>query len=207
MKRFLSLSISLFLLSCLAVHATDKKRQKWNDQPFKYEVRLGWGMPSEAVDYVIDDVYSGLYDDVGYLSSMYGPQAGSMYSTGGITGEFNMNFRKWFSLSLSASFNGLWKDNYDSYTLQKVKRDRGLIFNIIPQLRFNWVSRPAFKMYTSLGIGMNIQSFAGRTEVWEAVQFVPFGMAIGRQFFFFWEAGLGNCSNFTGLNAGFGYRF
>ena len=140
-------------------------------------------------------------------AQMYSANDGPLYATGAITAEFGMTLRKWLTLSLTASATGLWMERYDSYSMDLIGRRNGLTFNLMPQIRLNWVSRPSFKMYSSLGLGMAVCAFAGQTVVSDAFMIVPLGMSIGRRFFFFWETGTGNYNSFTGMNAGFGYRF
>lgn len=203
MKRIFFLFI--VILSTSYVEAVGREKQTWNDQPYRYEVRLAYGAPSGAADYVPDLIHPLMPS--GYLASLYGPDNGPLKATGAITAEFNLNLRKWFTLSFSASSTGFWMDRFDSYSMDKIDRKSGFSFNLMPQARFNWVGRPAFKMYTSVGLGMAVCTFAGQTIVTDAFMFVPVGMAIGREFFFFWECGTGNYSSYLGMNAGFGYRF
>ena len=203
MKRAMFLFI-VFLASSL-VTAIGRERQTWNEQPYKYEVRLAYGGPSVASDYIPDMMYSGVSS--GFLATLYSANDGPLYATGAITAEFGMTLRKWLTLSLTASATGLWMERYDSYSMDLIGRKNGLTFNLMPQIRLNWVSRPSFKMYSSLGLGMAVCAFAGQTVVSDAFMIVPLGMSIGRRFFFFWETGTGNYNSFTGMNAGFGYRF
>jgi hypothetical protein len=203
MKKLFLLSISAFVFSVMPL--ISKEKQTWNDQPHKYEVRIGWGMPSD----VFSDAY---YSDPGYsasgrLSSIYAPRRGPLYLTGGISAEFGLNFRKWFTLTFHTSFCGAWSDVYDSSSIDVIGTNRGVSFNLIPQARFNWVKRPAFKMYTTIGYGMSVVAYGGHTVIQEAFQFVPVGMAAGKDVFFFVEVGGGTQNNFLGYNLGLGYRF
>ena len=143
----------------------------------------------------------------GPLSSIYGPVQGNMFSTGGISAELGLTFRKWFTLAFQTSFSGIWSDVYDADGKDRLYRKNGVVFNLTPQIRLNWIKRPVFKMYSSIGTGMTVVSYNGRSSVQSSLQFVPLGLAIGKDVFFFYEAGGGTGSNFLGCHLGLGYRF
>lgn len=201
--------IFLIMMLSFGIHASssaqEREKQIWDTQKYKYEVRVGWGMPSDTPASLYNSNPS--YSSGGRLSSIYSPKRGSLYSTGGFSAEFGLNFRKWFTLALQTSFTGVWNDvySYDNSTISR--RDRGVVFNLAPQVRFNWVSRPAFRMYSSAGAGFTLASLGKENSVEASFQFVPIGMSAGKDVFFFAELGGGTGSNFLGYHLGLGYRF
>ena len=203
MKKLL-LSFFVFIAAQMILSAADRERQTWADQPYKYEVRVGWGIPSETPVWIYESMNSS-YD--GRLSSIYSPQRDGLYSTGGFSAEFGLNFRKWFTLALQTSFCGVWSDVYDAEGINRLGRENGVVFNIAPQARFNWVKRPLFRMYSSVGVGLTINSYAKTTVFEPSFQFVPLGMSAGKDVFFFAEIGGGVAVNFIGYHLGLGYRF
>lgn len=205
MKRLLLAALMYVLLTPLALSAAKRERQTWDDQPYKYEIRVGWGMPSETPWEAWSNDPTRHSD--GPLSSIYGPVQGNMFSTGGISAELGLTFRKWFTLAFQTSFSGIWSDVYDADGEERLYRKNGVVFNLTPQIRLNWIKRPAFKMYSSIGTGMTVVSYNSRSSVQSSLQFVPLGLAIGKDVFFFYEAGGGTGSNFLGCHLGLGYRF
>ncbi len=197
----------LFLLMIIiGIHSTEgREKQTWDSQKYKYEVRIGWGMPSEAPvpAYKANPAFS----NGGTLSSIYSPVVDGLYSTGAFSAEFGLNFRKWFTLAVQTSFAGVWNDVYDHNQADVLYRDRGVVFNLAPQARFNWVKRPAFRMYSSVGVGLTVVSYGHRNSIEPSFQFVPLGMAAGKDVFFFAELGGGTGCNFLGYHLGLGYRF
>lgn len=205
MIRIYSIAIVSALVAFSQFSASGRERQTWESQPYRYEIRIGWGAPSDTPGLVYR---SGMNSSTGgVLSQIYSPKRGGLYSTGGISAELGLNFRKWFTLAFQTSFTGTWSDvlSYDGRDV--LNRERGVVFNLAPQLRFNWVSRPTCRFYSSLGAGVTVASHGGKTEVLSSFQYVPLGMALGKDVFFFAELGGGVDINFVGCNLGFGYRF
>lgn len=205
MKKLLLLLIVPFLSFEIAADAEGREKQTWSSQLYKYEIRIGWGMPSDAPSAAYYD--NPIYSSDGTLSSIYSPTRGALYSTGGFSAEFGLNLRKWFTLAIQTSLCGLWSDVYDYTHTDVLYKDRGVIFNLAPQARFNWVKRPIFRMYSSIGIGFTVVSYSKRNTIEKSLQFVPIGIAVGKDVFFFAEAGGGVGSNFLGYHLGMGYRF
>ena len=199
------LVLFLLMLALGVCSALGREKQTWADQKYKYEARIGWGMPSYTAVSVFES--NPAYSHGGYLSSIYSPVVGNLYGTGGISAEFGLNFRKWFTLALQTSFCGVWNDVYDNNKADVMYRDRGVVFNIAPQARFNWVKRPAFRMYSSVGFGLTLVSYGNVNALEPSFQIVPLGMAAGKDVFFFAELGGGRSTNFIGYHLGLGYRF
>ncbi len=199
--------LSLFLLILLfcVCSAEGREKQTWDTQKYKYELRVGWGMPSDTPVPAYES--NPAYLNGGRLSSIYSPVVGSLYSTGGFSAEFGLNFRKWFTLALQTSFSGIWNDVYKPNKTDVMYRDRGVVFNIAPQARFNWVKRPVFRMYSTVGVGLTLVSYGHFNTIEPSFQFVPLGIAAGKDVFFFAELGGGTGCNFLGYHLGLGYRF
>lgn len=199
------LVLCLLVLVMFVYSADGREKQTWAGQKYKYEIRVGWGMPSDTPYPAYESNPS--YSHGGYLSSIYSPMMGGLYSTGGFSAELGLNFRKWFTLAFQTSFCGFWNDVYDNNKADVLYRDRGVVFNIAPQARFNWVKRPIFRMYSSVGIGLTVVSYGHSNSIEPSFQFVPLGMSVGKDVFFFAELGGGTGTNFMGYHLGLGYRF
>ena len=205
MKKFL-LSLTAFLiLSHIPLAASRREKQTWDSQPYKYEMRFGYGIPSEtAVDTYLSNP---LYSSGGRLSSIYSPKRGSLYSTGAFTAEFGLNFRRWFTLAFQASVSGVWNDTLTPDGEEIISRTSGAVINLAPQARFNWIKCSAFRLYSSVGYGLTLVAYGDRCDFKPSFQFIPIGITAGRSVFFFAELGGGVDCNFVGGHMGIGYRF
>ena len=178
----------------------------------KYQFNFGWGgLPflewamygtPPFIDVKIDPVDSFLN-----LNQIYHDSTGPTWSTGTFGGEFAINYRKWFTLSIDMAANVTWCNSYDAVTGKKTETDRGFFLHVLPQARFNWLNRNLVRMYSSIGIGamtgMDLES--DEFLIAPSAQINPVGIEIGRKLFGFCEAGFGTM--YSGAMAGIGYRF
>ena len=207
MNRILSFAACIAAVLIMPVRADAQKQRKWDAQPYKYEVRAGWGMPNTEVYYC--NVYdSPIFAGTGtIIDDLYRKKRGAVYSTGGIFAEFNMNFRRWFTLSMTGSCNAYWADVYDPVTDKVSDPVGGCQVGLIPVARFSFLSRPVFRMYGSVGIGVVADISGSGVTVFPAWQFTPIGVAVGKDLFGFCEVVTGVYNHASGLYFGVGYRF
>lgn len=199
MKR----AILIAILMCAAISASAQE-----DEYPRYQASFGWGgYPLlEALSYSRDFVK---VDPVmmNPLNSHYRDYAGPMWSTGTLSGEFAINFRKWFSLAFDVAANATWRNYWNPVTDLKSKTISGFYIHVVPQARFYWLNRDNVRMYSSIGLGF----MAGDALDWDefliypSAQINPLGIEVGRKVFGFCEIGAGTM--FTGGMAGIGYRF
>lgn len=209
MNRFLTLIACIFVLSVLPSHAADrdKKQSKWEKQPYKFEVRAGWATPNSNL------YYYSVYDTPAfqgadnYLDWIYKPQHGNLRSTGAFFAEFNMNFRRWFALSLTASVSGYTSDVYSPVKDEFTDNISGTLINIMPVARFYMISRPIFRMYGAVGLGIMMDVGDSGFMPYPSFQITPIGVAVGRDVFGFCELVSGVENNASGFYFGIGYRF
>ena len=94
----------------------------------------------------------------------------------------------------------------DPVTDERIKTSTSLIFQVVPQARFNWVSRDLVKMYSSIGIGALIGYDLDKCfDILPTFQVTPIGIEVGRKVFGFCEGGIGMM--YFGGMVGVGYRF
>ena len=207
MSRILSMAACLAMIFVVPVCAQAQKQRKWDDQTYKYELRAGWGTPDYNLYY--SNVYeSDIFENIGSeLDDMYKLQRGSLYSSGAVFAEFNMNFRKWFTFSTRTSFNAYWAEIYDPAEDRTADVVGGCIVSLIPTARFNYVSRPIFRMYASIGVGLMTDISGSGLQAEPAFQFTPVGVAVGRAVTGFCEMVFEKNNNIPGLYFGVGYGF
>ena len=68
MKKLLVLLVMLAFSTSVTAVAVARERQTWDSQPYRYEIRIGWGMPS----YTSSDAYHSTpaYSSAGILASI-----------------------------------------------------------------------------------------------------------------------------------------
>lgn len=196
---FLMAVIALFAFNSLEA----KQKQTWGDQAYKYEVRAGWAT-------VLD--LQGLPADLGVawsgsaLDMMYKEEVGSVYTTGGISAEFGLNFREWFTLSCQVSCSGIWNDVLDNITLDKYRRS-GALISVMPVARLSWVRKRTFKMYSSAGVGPAVMTYGGKTSAGLSYSIVPVGIQFGDRVYGIAECVTGKNANAQGVKVGIGVKF
>ena len=177
--------VFVLLLSAPSAHGREKKVRE--PVPFKYEARAGWG-GYPVTDFLNSEISA--MSPYPSLEDLYADYNGNVYMTGIISTEFAFHFRKWFSLSLGLSANGIYSKRYSADTGLKTGTDRGAIVTFMPQVRFSYLNREYVKLYSSLGVGGQV---------------VFIGVTAGKKVFGFFEIGSGTL--YLGCMAGVGYRF
>lgn len=201
MKRTI---LMIALLSCVLVAGAQNRSGQ--ELPHRYELRLGWsGYPVGDDNQFVGVNNHGFYSYDTSISDIFSEYDGTTYMTGNIVGEFNVHFKKWFTLSVGFAANGIWKDVYSSQTDIKLRRENGWTATVLPQARFNWIKKEVVKVYSSVGAGVRAGSFDERADILIAGQLVPIGINVGNKVFGFAELGIGTV--YIGGMFGIGYRF
>lgn len=183
---------------------------------YKYEFNIGWG-GFPVLDATNFSNYNFLsapdepFFSPGSLGDIYSSYTGPTYSTGILSAEFNIQFKKWFALGLQANFDGLWSTAYSSDTGGRLGSCSGVAFSFLPYARFTYLNRPVVKLYSAVGLGIGAgyrkYDFSGFSEVLinPAFQMTPIGIMVGKRVYGLFELGVGTV--YIGCKAGIGYRF
>lgn len=190
--------------------------EKKEPSDFRYELRIGWGgIPLMDSEMVFNGFFSFVDYDMNFyqpstMESIYRGYRGPGYMTGIISAEMDINFKRWFALTIGIGFNGMYQTVYDSVTGQKSGCNRGVAVSVLPEARFNWLNRNLVRMYSAAGLGIVIGGKRnmdyGNSEyfLYPAFQLTPVGISVGRKVYGFVELGLG--TQFMGGMAGVGIR-
>lgn len=202
--------IFLFLACAFAPYALDAqtKEDRFRAKfPYKYEFRIGFaGYPmADYSEYGKKCDYDTYVTNSPSLDDLYSRRRGTEYMTGIISGEFSVHFKRWFSLAVTAGFNGLWGNSCDPADGGVLKHYSGVVFTFLPEARFNWVNTGMMRLYSSAGLGISAGSFAGDYRIYPAFLVSPLGITLGRRVFCFAEYDLG--TTVLGGRIGFGCRF
>lgn len=198
MKKVLFLLTLASALAVIPLRAGEKR----SDLPYKYDFRLGWATIVETSEY--GDLGLSMYS--GALDSIYEDQNGPVYTAGGFSAEFGLDFRSWFTLAFNASASGIWYEAYSTLPDRRMRRS-GAQISIMPVARFSWVRKRTFRMYSSLGLGAGLTVCAGKATPSLAVCFVPVGIQFGSKVYGFMEWGGGAYCSMQGVRGGVGIKF
>ena len=218
MKRTILMIVvlALELIGVYSVSAQTRqeiRNERFNENfPFKYEVTLGWAGYPILDDYMwgngwgcsaceeMADIYY-----MGQLGNIYKTVNGGEYMTGLISGEFNIHYKRWFTLSLEAGVNGIWGSRYNKLDGSQVDKMHGAAVTLLPQAQFNWLNTKNVRLYSSAGLGLALGGYDNEFQAYVAAQFTPIGITAGQKVFVFAEQSLGTA--YLGGKFGVGYRF
>jgi hypothetical protein len=196
-----------FLMAIIAIFTfvplQAQQKQKWDDQPYKYEVRVGCSPLLDLQGFPVN-VGAGWSESA--LDLMYVDEAGSVYTAGGYFGEFGLCFRDWFSLGFQLSASGIWHDAYDNLSGERFRRS-GALLSVMPVARLTWLRRRTLNMYSSFGMGASAAIYGGNAKADLAVCFIPVGMQFGGRVYGIAEWGFGRNASMQGIRVGVGMKF
>lgn len=194
--RLLLPALFILLPAVLAAEDTDKPE-------YKHEWRFGLsGYP------VLDNLLFGdsIIPDFDHFDTdyIYSDYHGAKKMIGLLSAEYNFNRSRKVTLSVAAHMTGAWYHMYD-YTGRRKYTQLGLSCHLIPTVRYNYVVRPAFTFYGSLGFGAIFGLDDGEFAMAPTFQITPMGITFGRKVFGFAETSAG--LSYIGGRVGIGYRF
>ena len=196
------------LLCFLLICPIGLSAQGNDDIPYRHEWRFGVaGYPLMDMllysdgwyDYMIDPAFHYLNPD-----RLYRDYEGTRRMAGLVSAEYSINFRKRFTFAVGAYLSTVWNKVYQ-YDGTRQGSDMGLALTVMPTARFKYVSREAFTMYGSAGLGLMGGFYDDDAYIYPTFQLVPLGLTFGRKVYGFAEFGLGTL--YIGANIGAGFRF
>lgn len=229
-------TILLFFLTICSLTAISQTKDYFKIN--KHEIRLSYGSVND------DNYYDRFYSTVGYpysygsyyYGSYYGyigsrysgyfNYTGAMYYSGPTktTGVFGLSYlynmaKIRLSFGGIISYSGYNTDIKERLTQTKVGYVKGHNLAITPTIRYAWLSKEKFRLYSGFGLsfywdmarrnypqGKDEAAFkVNQTDFDTAFQLTPIGFSFGKDIFVFGEANLGGrTGTFVG---GIGYRF
>ncbi len=203
-KILLTAALVLAVLPSLAQDRDYKK------SPYKYEVNIGWGYTPA---YTISELEGYRSDGNGGLDHIYGNYVGRTVTTGLMSADLNIQYRKWFALGIQINAVAITNTEMSAITQTAVRKFTDYAVSVLPYARFTYINRECLKMYTSVGAGIGFNHDADLQSSYNGAfnyvragfQFVPIGIMVGKRIYGMAEAGLG--TEFIGYKIGIGYRF
>lgn len=183
------------------------------------QIRLGGWEVEAAVSYSVYDRGTGLNAEI--VDHDYSAQ----YERNDYTTSYHSHPLVLPTFSVRAGYHfpetfvGLFLNAYCSYARNALNGgpspllEREAIFHVLPEVRFYYLSDPAFQLYASVAAGLRYRQFA---ETFEgdtianhdfrlSYQISPFGVSVGDRWFFSVDLGVGAPWSIAKIGAG--YRF
>ena len=172
-----------------------------------HELRLGVGIP------LVWNFYG--YDCMNQYNSSFNMVVPKhKVTTPALFVSYFYQFKNWFAFGGTVNYVGNYSTTYNIYE-QKIAGSYGSTFlSITPTIRFDWLRTKWVKMYSSLGLGVNMQidkviTNAGSNKYYDSFvlpsyEVTMIGLAVGRTVYGFVDFGMS--SNSLSI-IGVGYRF
>ncbi len=234
-KSFLLLTFALLPLVCPAQirGRLGQEQASWEtgyygNDGLRFDVRIGLGaIPEHASDLLMG--YGGLsighydyyYYDNPTLPALYQDYQGGSNSTDAIGVDVLFHVSRRVDVGLGMYVNHLWYDTFNGVTQEKTGVHKAAAFYLAPSIRLYYMNKQYVRLYGQCSVGLakyfNYDTLQYTRIDYDGIrrtvndsrkafgEFVPFGIEVGRRFFFFMEAGVG--SMYNGLCLGAGYKF
>lgn len=191
MKKLLLTTLSMMVMS--VVYAQSDRVVIYS-KPFveEHEIRVGYSPFALLIfgDGCADGYSSGHWSERGVGSLTY-----------------TYKLERWLEVGGAFTYAGAVRKKYQSVT------GRSTRLTIAPHIRFSWYNSKVVRLYSSISGGIGVEIYNDKihqeknnTYTLFAGQLTPFGMSVGRKFFFYLEP---FCVGTQGtlVIAGLGYRF
>jgi len=203
MRKIILLSVCFIIISlCTVTYGGEPNKNK-------HEFSIRWG--------AIYDLYEN-HDYSYYWSSPLERYNSGKYhfgdktSTEAITLSYAREMKRWLTLSLNASYFGVFQREMENGSNKIADRYKKHKISVYPMVRFTYLNRPMIRLYSSVGIGLgltkegwsNNSRHYNDNDAYIEGQLTFFGISVGKKLFVSAEIGLGAMGYLT---MGGGYRF
>lgn len=121
-----------------------------------------------------------------------------------ISFDYKYRTRNWFSLGVKAGIGWKTRPRRNVLTNEIESRATAIVTSLLFDMRFSYLNREKFTLYSSLGIGAVAGNSTSESFVAPILDVTWIGFTVGRSFYWFFELGGG----VTGvLRSGLGVRF
>ncbi len=201
------LFMAALVLIALPSMAGNKERNRF---PYRYEFNVGWGYTPAMT---IAELNSPVFNGSDGLDHIYGNYLGKRVTSGMMSAEFNIQFKKWFALGTQLNAVTVSNSEMSAITGQEIRRFTDYTVSALAYARFTYLHKKYVKLYSSIGAGLCFthDSTISTDELFRmnymqpSFQLVPVGVTVGKRIYGTVELGLG--SEYMGFRAGVGYRF
>lgn len=178
----------------------------------KHSLQVGGGLPGLTVMAMLDMLFSDPYyeDKIGSSNSLRGQLSDARYywtkerAVTSLTLDYGCRVRGWLSLGVKGAVGFTTRARRHVATNDLLYRDSRVAASLLFNMRFDWLHRRSFMMYSSFGLGVaSIFDYHHGTII-PMFDATYVGFTAGRKFYYFLELGAGASGTFR---TGIGCRF
>lgn len=137
---------------------------------------------------------------------------GARFTTHALQTEYTYQANKWLGVGVTGVYFSYFNQYLNEQTEQQVGKNVVSHFSLYPTLRYTWLNRPSFSLYSSFGLGArfvnehdNLKGEESNSQRFSiAGQFTLIGFTIGKQFYVYSDLSTLGTQGFTTI--GIGYR-
>ena len=204
MKRIiLCMVISMSLCTMLIGQNEQKPTQNYPRQ----EVSISYGDVLLAISPIYNTQGTSSYPNHNWFAP--NTYKGDEVSPGAFSLSYMYGIKKWLWLGVSATYTSFYQNVYD-FSHQKVATNSGHKMAIVPMIRFMYINKENFNLYSACGIGASFGLYndkemdARNFNMHPVIQLTGIGVSVGKDLRGFAEFGCGPRGIF---NCGVQYRF
>lgn len=199
-ERIFTCLLITMLFSTILMGQTEQK----SPQSFpRQEVSIGYGDVLLAISPIYDNQGTSNYPNYNWFAP--NTYKGDEKLPGAFSLSYMYGVKKWLWLGVSATYTSFYQNVYD-FSHQKVATDIAHKIAIVPTIRFMYVNKESFNLYSACGIGISFALYDGRSrfDYHPVIQLTGIGVSVGKDLRGFAEFGCGPRGIF---NCGVQYRF
>ena len=216
MKRILFSIIILMLVGHLSAQQLLPSGNRNDFMPY-HDFRIGIGLKPFEAAYAWENLFNWGMDSwlidpklVNFNSKDY--YSGARYTTNALFFDYTYHANKWLGVGGTLTYFSYFNNYYDVLTDASVGHNTIHHISIYPTVRFSWLNRKSFSLYSSFGIGSRLvlQNDVLRSDVNNsgrigiACQITLVGFTIGKRYYGFSD--LSTLGTQGIITAGIGYR-
>ena len=202
-KIFACLFLSILFSTTLWGQADQKPTQNYPRQ----EVSISYGDVLLAISPIYNTQGTSNYPNHNWFAP--NTYKGDEVSPGAFSLSYMYGIKKWLWLGVSTTYTSFYQKVYD-FSHQKVATNSGHKMAIVPTIRFMYVYKENFNLYSAFGIGASFGLYNDKEmdilnfNMHPVIQFTGIGVSVGKDLRGFAEFGCGPRGIF---NCGVQYRF
>lgn len=205
MKKRISTCLLITLLFSTTLIGQNEQKPTQNFP--RQEVSISYGDVLLAISPIYNTQGTSSYPNHNWFAP--NTYKGDEVSPGAFSLSYMYGIKKWLWLGVSATYTSFYQNVYD-FSHQKVATNSGHKMAIVPMIRFMYINKENFNLYSACGIGASFGLYNDKEmdilnfNIHPVIQLTGIGVSVGKDLRGFAEFGCGPRGIF---NCGVQYRF
>ena len=205
MKKRISTCLLITLLFSTMLIGQNEQKPTQNFP--RQEVSISYGDVLLAISPIYNTQGTSSYPNHNWFAP--NTYKGDEVSPGAFSLSYMYGIKKWLWLGVSATYTSFYQNVYD-FSHQKVATNSGHKMAIVPMIRFMYINKENFNLYSACGIGASFGLYNDKEmdilnfNIHPVIQLTGIGVSVGKDLRGFAEFGCGPRGIF---NCGVQYRF